>query len=402
MFEKIIEKIILQFFGDYIENLDSNKLSLGLLSGSLSLKDIKIKSKKINEMKLPFKLLFGNIGELNMKIPWTNNFTTPTIIDISNIQITVKLISRSDWEFLDFHSFEAKLSYLNSFFEKKINELTEAMENKEKEKNNNNNYLDKIKIKILDNLHVNFKKIHLRIEDLNDYSKYSLGFTLDELLVINTNSNWEESFINRTENSNLNENIYKLLKIKNFGFYLNLNESKFLCNLKEDEDIHNKISLMDELYNNQEEAFLIKPISLTGKMIQYVNKMIEIKICLEKFEINFKKQQYDKIIYILNMVSQYQRFQLYKKESQKYNYYRPKIPIKENPKIWLKYAVRTLIKRKKYLQGKYDEFNINEFLLENYKSNFIDLYGKYKSNNNSCDNFSEEEKKKVFLYNRIN
>ena len=394
MFEKIIEKIILQFFGDYIENLDSNKLSLGLLSGSLSLKDIKIKSKKINEMKLPFKLLFGNIGELNMKIPWTNNFTTPTIIDISNIQITVKLISRTDWEFLDFYSFEAKLSYLNSFFEKKINELTEAMENKEKEKNNNNNYLDKIKIKILDNLHVNFKKIHFRIEDLNDYSKYSLGFTLDELLVINTNSNWEESFINRTENSNLNENIYKLLKIKNFGFYLNLNESKFLCNLKEDEDIHNKISLMDELYNNQEEAFLIKPISLTGKMIQYVNKMIEIKICLEKFEINFRKQQYDKIIYILNMVSQYQRFQLYKKESQKYNYYRPKIPIKENPKIWLKYAVRTLIKRKKYLQGKYDEFNINEFLLENYKSNFIDLYGKYKSNNNSCDNFSEEEKKK--------
>ena len=60
----------------------------------------------------------------------------------------------------------------------------------------------------------------------------------------------------------------------------------------------------------------------------------------------------------------------------------------------MKYAVRTLIKRKKYLQGKYDEFNINEFLLENYKSNFIDLYGKYKSNNNSCDNFSEEEKKK--------
>ena len=116
MFEKIIEKIILQFFGDYIENLDSNKLSLGLLSGSLSLKDIKIKSKKINEMKLPFKLLFGNIGELNMKIPWTNNFTTPTIIDISNIQITVKLISRTDWEFLDFYSFEAKLSYLNSFF----------------------------------------------------------------------------------------------------------------------------------------------------------------------------------------------------------------------------------------------------------------------------------------------
>ncbi len=30
MFEKLIEGIILQYFGDYIENLDTNKLQVGV------------------------------------------------------------------------------------------------------------------------------------------------------------------------------------------------------------------------------------------------------------------------------------------------------------------------------------------------------------------------------------
>ena len=59
MFEGLIERLILAYFGDYIENLDKNKLSLGLWSGILNLEDITIKSSSINKMKLPFKFIFG-------------------------------------------------------------------------------------------------------------------------------------------------------------------------------------------------------------------------------------------------------------------------------------------------------------------------------------------------------
>jgi hypothetical protein len=48
MFEGLIERLILSYFGDYIENLDRNKLTIGLWSGSLALEDIKIRSKAIN------------------------------------------------------------------------------------------------------------------------------------------------------------------------------------------------------------------------------------------------------------------------------------------------------------------------------------------------------------------
>ena len=46
MFEGLIESLILSYFGDYIENLDRNKLTIGIWSGTLQLEDIII-SKKV-------------------------------------------------------------------------------------------------------------------------------------------------------------------------------------------------------------------------------------------------------------------------------------------------------------------------------------------------------------------
>ncbi len=69
MFEGLIELLMLSYFGDYIENLDRNKLTIGLWSGLFELADIKIRSKAINELQLPFKFHFGKIGKLKI-IPW--------------------------------------------------------------------------------------------------------------------------------------------------------------------------------------------------------------------------------------------------------------------------------------------------------------------------------------------
>ena len=37
------------------------------MSGNLDLKDLEIKPNKLNEMKLPFKLIHGRIGSLQVK-----------------------------------------------------------------------------------------------------------------------------------------------------------------------------------------------------------------------------------------------------------------------------------------------------------------------------------------------
>ena len=328
MFEGLIEQIILSYFGDYIENLDHNKLSLGLWSGTLELEDIFIRAQAINKLKLPFTLKFGKIKKLSLKIPWKSNFSYPTEITIDQIQIILNVLSNKNWEFIDYNSYENKLYYLMKFANERIYTLIQSF-NKENEinNNNNNNYFGRILIKILDNLHINFKNINIRIEDV--YNKISFGFTLKEILTVNTNENWEQEFIDRNYNKNIN--IYKLLKINFFGIYLIPNENNFISNSNDFEKD------MNDFFNDNNIKYLIEPMCLTAKMKQnnMSDRNIEndarntLFIHLEKFNFNIKKKQYDCIIKIINNINQYQNYLYEFNNTIQYKFFAPYIKINQ-------------------------------------------------------------------------
>lgn len=224
----------------------------------MTLENILIRAKPINDLKLPFRLLYGRIGKLNIQIPWKSNFSSATTINIETIQVVVSLINQEDWQFLDYISFDSKIAYLNKFAQNRIQELVEAFTKKEGE--GSSTYGDRIILKILDNLHVNFKNIHLRIEEPNKSPFYSIGVTLQEMLVVNTNENWEQKFIDRNVNKNIN--VFKLLKISNFGIYMKTNEEYFLSNRGlEKEEIRSELDNMFSIGSSQaiNIEYLIKP-----------------------------------------------------------------------------------------------------------------------------------------------
>jgi vacuolar protein sorting-associated protein 13A/C len=223
------------------------------------LEDIVIKSKPINDLKLPFKLIYGRIGKLDIKIPWKSNFSAPTVINIETVQVVVSLIHQENWDFMDFISYDAKISYLNKFAQERIQELQEAFIKKEE----NSNFSERALLKILDNLHVNFKNIHIRIEENIQAPFYSFGVTLKEMLVVNTNENWVEQFIDRNKTKNIN--VYKLLKISNFGIYLNSNENNFLTQHEANKDeIRRKMNEMLPLGSQKAQSikYLIQPSTI--------------------------------------------------------------------------------------------------------------------------------------------
>jgi hypothetical protein len=331
-----------------------------------------------------------------MVLPVWSNFSKPTVVTIENIQIVLTLIPQEDWEFIDFFSAEAKLNYLTKFFNNKIEELTEAFESDGKTEG----YVNRTVLKILDNLHVNFKNLHIRIEDKTRKPFYSLGVTLEEMIVINTNEEWKEMFIDRNKTKDIN--VFKLLKIKNFGFYLKTNET-YMVSLEESDNVLAKFN------NIKSFEYLIKPISLTAKMRQNnsgreqtifeekddSSAKIHVWINLENFDIDFEKTQFDTIIRIMNHVSNYQRFQYFHYDSRKFFYYKPDVSVKESPKLWWKYSIRTVIKRMKQLQGNDLEFAVNSMILPSYKEKFHKYYRVYINDPNGL---SEDERKD---FNRI-
>jgi vacuolar protein sorting-associated protein 13A/C len=145
------------------------------------------------------------------------------------------LIKNEDWEFLDFISFDHKINCLKKFATGRLSELQGAFAKDEK----SDGYFDRVLVKVLDNLQVNIKNIHIRIEEPKAPS-YSLGITLEEIFIVNTDDKWEQKFIDRNKNKNID--IFKQLKILNFGLYLRTNETYFISQC---EDVKSE---MDNLF----------------------------------------------------------------------------------------------------------------------------------------------------------
>ena len=118
------------------------------------------------------------------------------------------------------------MNKLIAFAKERLEELTESF----KEKVDNDTYSNRVLIKIIDNLSVNVKNFHIRIEEPNVKPHFSLGITMQEIMIQNTDSDWNEVFIDR--NVDKQQDVFKQLKMFNFSIYLNILDKNFLHKLE--------------------------------------------------------------------------------------------------------------------------------------------------------------------------
>lgn len=96
-------------------------------------------------------------------------------------------------------------------------------------------YVDRLLIKILDNIQLKISNIHIRIENQIGF-KASFGICLQSISMLTVNERDERIFIDRTKKANLNLQMIKKLDLNNLGVYVNPNETRFLT-LKSFEEI---------------------------------------------------------------------------------------------------------------------------------------------------------------------
>jgi vacuolar protein sorting-associated protein 13A/C len=99
MFEKILEKILLNYFGKFISGLDKNNLHLGVWKGDVTIENVNLKPECVDMLGLPLKILFSNVGKLSLKIPWSKLSSSPVEICLEDIFILLSLKSEGEWNF---------------------------------------------------------------------------------------------------------------------------------------------------------------------------------------------------------------------------------------------------------------------------------------------------------------
>lgn len=101
----------------------------------------------------------------------------------------------------------------------------------------NDTFVSALVTKIIDNLQVVIKNIHVRFEDSKSHPKnpFALGLTLSNLSAVSTDSNWVEAFIEDSKAPT-----HKLLKLDSLALYwtpnseslLNLPSTEFITRFK--------------------------------------------------------------------------------------------------------------------------------------------------------------------------
>lgn len=342
MLESLVANILNRTLGAYVENFDSNQLNIGIWSGDVTLNNLKLKSESLDKLDLPLILKCGHLGNLTMQIPWSNLKSKPVKIIIQDCYLltTPKLASNSDFNDQLQKDLRIKLQKLLNL-ELLSNQNDLSLNDSDNLKNQS--FTDSLISKIIDNLQITIKNIHIRYEDFNRFtnSPYAFGFTLNELSAVSTNENWIANFI-----ENISSISRKLLTLKSLTIYLdtNISNNSSLFNIDENLMIENLKKFIDKTTINNSNLnieYLLQPVSGTGHLT--LNKLgptddlphYNLELFFEQFGLDLNRLQYCDILDTLTNINYFQKTLKFKKN-------RPNCSISDDPLKWLNYSFKTV------------------------------------------------------------
>lgn len=243
MFETLLEKILLSKLGKFIIGLDRENLKVAVWQGDITLNNVQLNPDSLLRFQLPFLLSFGIISELTIKIPWTRLASAPIEIKLDGLYVLLTPQEKKSWEYSEEGEIMKRKELLESL-EKKPEELSPEQEQKQK------SFIEKLTGKVIDNIRVTIKNIHIRFEYALDARSFAVGVSLDSFESYTTDENWNMHFADRHQQGNKNMSIFKILKITDLCIYWNTSLNKK----------HNK-NIVSELKSGitTQQDYLIKP-----------------------------------------------------------------------------------------------------------------------------------------------
>ena len=397
MFETLLEKLLSRIVGEYVEGISKKQMKVGIWSGNVDIKNLTIKKSVIQQLNIPFELKFGMIEQIKLKIPWTNLSSSSVEAELRGLYLLIVPKDKTTWSSIKNDFLQNKHALLMKYAKTLKDTIVERIKMKNSSKSQDKGYFGKLVEKIIDNLQIDIRDIHIRLESIaSPIENASLGITLDSLNVITCDSDWKPSFVDRSSSSSSSnqDTVYKKMNIQNFYTYFNAEETNFISEKPEDDFYVLMKSLIYNEENKDKEDiknldFLLN-FSTIGRLTQnrltseLVKKHIpefNIEIKLENCNFNLSKKQIKKLQAIINLANDYSMF--FKKGEEKYQFYyfRPTKKIKDCKteeerkrvkKEWWRYAIKYASSK---LKKNKDRWVLLTTKMKNtYKEDFLDVY----------------------------
>ena len=74
MFESFVTQILNQYLSAFIKDIDTENLAISY-TGEVELRNMKLREELFEDWPVPFKLVYGQVGRIYLKIPIWNLFS---------------------------------------------------------------------------------------------------------------------------------------------------------------------------------------------------------------------------------------------------------------------------------------------------------------------------------------
>ncbi|XP_040844715.1 vacuolar protein sorting-associated protein 13A isoform X2 [Ochotona curzoniae] len=338
VFESVVVDVLNRILGDYVVNLDSSQLSLGIWRGAVTLKNLVIKENALNQLDVPFKVKVGHIGNLKLIIPWKNLYTQPVEAVLEEIYLIIVPSSRIKYDPVkeEKQLMEAKQQELKRIEEAKQKVVDQGNPQEEKQ----DTFVEKLVTQIIKNLQVKISEIHIRYEDdvTNRDRPLSFGISLQNLSMQTTDQYWVPSLHDETEKL-----VRKLIRLDNLFAYWNVESQMFYLNDFDASLEKLRNGIVNENIVPKGYDFVFRPLSVNARLqlsrrsdFDFSDPKINLDVELHNIAIEFNKPQYFSLMELLESIDMM-------KQNMPYRKYKPDVPLHYHAKEWWAYAIHGIL-----------------------------------------------------------
>ncbi|KAI9229411.1 MAG: hypothetical protein DHS80DRAFT_13996 [Piptocephalis tieghemiana] len=352
MFETLVANVLNKVLGDYVDNLETKQLNIGIWSGDVVLRNLRLKREALDKFELPIDVVEGFLGTLILNIPWSNLKNQPVRVQIRDLFILAapRAETEYDEELEKQREYRRKMHSLETaeMFHTKsstVSGLQDESTTKEQQ-----SFYTQLVTKIIDNLQVSIENIHVRYEDRqsNPGHMMAAGLTLAKLSLASTDENWKETFIDAPTST-----IRKLLSLDSASIYFNSDSHGILTmgdasgGLQESQAVIDNFTRMVRVVPSEKEVqYILRPVSGTGRLL--LNKKdvpkgtakTQATLLFEEIAFLLDRSQYQSVLMCVNHYH-YSLKQLRVCKNRPPKDHTPKT----HPREWWDFAGKTILSR---------------------------------------------------------
>ncbi|XP_029434245.1 vacuolar protein sorting-associated protein 13D isoform X2 [Rhinatrema bivittatum] len=323
MLEGLVAWVLNNYLGKYVNNLNTDQLSVALLKGAVELENLPLKKDALKELELPFEVKAGFIGKITLQIPFYRPHVDPWVISISKLHLIGAPEKQTDFDG------EKELLLERNHKKALLKALEEKWKNEQQQKGESYWYsvTASVVTRIVDNIELRIQDVHLRFEDgvSNPKHPFAFGVCIKNVSV--------QIAVNEPVEKSMRK---KQLEIADFRIYWDVD-----CTLLGDLPPGELQEAMDKSMESHAHQYILEPVCTSALLKRNCFKeplrsrhtpRIECDIHLETIPLKLSQVQYQQIVGFLE--------ELDRKERQlKFRKWKPKVTVTGNCREWWNFAL---------------------------------------------------------------